>query len=271
MLQITVRRNNTSLSKNITQMSDADVGFRARLPYSSDLAKIRKFLEDTDTIKMVVGESGIAFISTSKGDECYFIAMVHACDIYRLYVNREAWPDGGIVRVIPTVSLINFIKGKEANAEIQFLVNKDATILNMAIVSGLGTIREQDVHLIEPDMVYEYPKITEANAVIMVNEFKKFCSSMAKTSSEIKIESQAEALRFTAQGQIPLTYGHFIEGEPTSISHIKNVAFIKASKINIGNTKNSLAGIYVQEDYPLKIKIKLGVMDFVLMARRYLQ
>lgn len=252
-------------------MSDTDVGFRARLPYNSDLAKIRKFLEDTDTIKMIVGESGIAFVSTSKGDECYFIAMIHACDIYRLYINKEAWTDGGVVRVISTASLVNFIKGKEANAEIQFLVNRDATILNISIISGLGTIREQDINLLIPDMIYECPKITEANTVIMVNEFKKFCSSMAKASSEIKIESQAEALRFTAQGQIPLTYGHFVEGEPTSISHIKNVAFIKASKINIGNTKNSLAGIYVQEENPLKIKIKLGIVDFVILSRRYFQ
>lgn len=245
---------------------------RIRLPYNSDLAKIRKFLEDTESIKMIIGESGIAFVSTSKGDECYFIAMIHACDIYHLYVDREAWKDGGIVRVISTASLINFIKGKEANAEIQFLVDKDGTVLNMSIISGLGTIRKVDVHLVIPDMIYECPEITEANAVIAVNEFKKLSSSLSKASSEIKIESQSQALRFTVQGQGPLTYGNFVEMDPSTIvTHVKNVTFIKASKINIGNTKNSLAGLYVSKGEPMKIKIKLGVVDFNIYCKQYLQ
>jgi hypothetical protein len=248
-----------------------DVAYQARLPYNSDLAKIRKFLEDTDTIKMITGESGIAFMSTSKGDECYFLAMIHACDIYRLYVDKEAWPEGGTVRILSTASLVNFLKGKEANAEIQFSVNKDATVLDMAIISGSSTIRSQKVNLLVPDMIYEYPRITQANVVIMVNEFKKFCSSMAKASSEIKIESQSEALRFTAQGQLPLTYGLFKDDEETVVSYIKNVAFIKASKINIGNTKCSNSGLYVQKGMPLKIKIKLSIVDFVIYCKQYEQ
>lgn len=247
-----------------------NIGFRCRLSYNSDLAKIRKFLDDTDTVKIVVGQSGIAFISTSKGDECYYMAMIHACDIYNLYVNTDAWEDGGIVRVISTASLNNFTKGKEANADIQFTVDIEGTMLTMAIISGLGTIREIQVPLVVPDMMYECPKITEANIVIAVNEFKKFCSNMSKASSEIKIESQREALRFTAgSGASLYTYGNFKEGEPIQVSHIKSAAFVKASKINIGNTKSSYAGLYVYDEYPFLIKIKLGTVDFKIYSKRY--
>lgn len=243
-------------------------GFRCRVPYNSDMAKIRTFLEDTDSINIVAGKCGIAFVSMPKGEECYYIAAIHSPDIHRLRVCAE-W-DTGIVRVIPSSYIINFLKGREANADIQFQIDIEGTTLNMSIMSGKSIIRSRDVPLLVSDMIYEYPTLTDANIVIVVNEFKKFCSTMAKESSEIRIEAQSEGIRFAADESDPCTYGDFDESEKPDISYVKSTAFSKASKINIGNTKSAYASVTIKGEYPMLVRLKLGMVEFKIYSKRYM-
>ena len=43
-----------------------------------------------------------------------------------------------------------------------------------------------------------------------------------------------------------------------------------ATRINIGNAKNAPAGIYIRQKYPLLIKVKLGIVDFKIYSKVYL-
>lgn len=246
------------------------VGFRCRLPYGSEVSRLRKFFDDADTIKVVFGEAGIAFASTSRGDECYYLAMIHSCDIYSIYVNKESWPDGGIVRVMSAAALGNFLRGKESNSDIEFQIDEHGTTLTLAIIAGTCRIRESLILLSTPDMMYELPKITEANSVIPVNVYKKLCSNLAKASSEIRIESQKDGVRFVAGSNDRYTYGDFKEGLPeTNVSYVKSTCFVRSTKVNVGNSKASNTGIYIRDDLPLMIKIRLGMIEFRILAKRY--
>lgn len=249
-----------------------DIAFSCRLQCNPDISKIRKFFEETDTLMIAAGRAGIAFFETTKDRECYNTAMIHSCDIYQLKVNTtvsDIWKRGGVVRILSSINLINFIKNKGVNDDLLIEIDKDATALRLAVINGSNTIRDTVITLTIPDMADEYPVITNANVVIKVSEFKKLCSDMAKAGNEIKIESQANAIRMTA-GTHKVHYGSWCNTDPFETSTVKPDAFNKATKINIGNTKNSLAGIYIQPGMPLLLRTKLGLVDFGIFARRYI-
>lgn len=254
-------------------MSNNKIAFKCRIQYNSDIPKIKKFFEETDTINIAAGSAGIALFATTPGEVCYYIVQIHACDIYQLQINREAsesWRYGGIVRTLPAISFISFIKTKEVNDDLQFEIDDAATELKLSVVDGMNEVRSIQIPLTVPKVAHEYPPLTHANVVIKVNEFKKLCSDMAKSSSEIRIESQANAVRLKGGDSAPINYGTWKEGEEPHVCYVKNAAFLKATKINIGNTKNSQAGIYVYPDYPVMIKVKLGSVDFVIYSKKWI-
>lgn len=253
-------------------MANNTTAFKCRIQYNSDIPKIKKFFEETDTINIAAGVAGIALFATTPGEVCYYIVQIHACDIYQLYVNRDAsdaWKHGGVVRTLPAISFISFIKTKEVNDDLQFEIDTNATELKLSVVDGMNEVRSIQIPLTVPRVAHEYPLLSYANVVIKVNEFKKLCSDMAKSSTEIRIESQSHAVRLKAGESPAINYGTWKDGEETHTCYIKNVAFLKATKINIGNTKNSQAGIYVYPDYPVMIKVKLGTCDFLIYSKKW--
>jgi len=219
-------------------------------------------------VNVVAGRCGIAFISIPKGEECYYIAAIHAPDIHRLYVS-PSW-DVGKVKVIPSSYITTFLSGRESNADIKFEIDEEATVLTLSIVAGNSVIRTKKIPLMSVDMVYEYPSITDANIVVVVNEFKKFCSTISKESSEIRLEVQDECIRFgTDKGDV-FTYGMFDETKPFTVSHVSSLGFAKAAQINIGNTKSAYASVAVREEYPMLVRLKLGMVEFKIFSNRYL-
>lgn len=254
-------------------MTNTEIAFKCRIQYNSDIPKIKKFFEETDTINIGAGSAGIALFATTANDVCYYIVEIHACDIYQLFINRDAsdiWKYGGVVRTLPAVSFISFIKNKEVNDDLQFEIDANATELKLSVVDGTNEIRSIGIPLTVPKVAHEYPSLTYANVVIKVNEFKKLCSDMAKASSEIKIESQANAVRLKGGDTPPINYGTWDNNAETHECYVKNAAFLKATKINIGNTKNSQAGIYIYPEYPLMIKVKLGSVDFLIYSKKWI-
>jgi hypothetical protein len=244
------------------------IGFRCRVPYNSDITKIRTFLDDTESVNVVAGRSGIAFISIPKGEECYYIAAIHAPDIHRLYISPR-W-EIGTVKVLPSSYITTFLSGRESNADIKFEIDEDATLLTLSIMTGNSVIRSKSIPLMSVDMVYEYPSITDANIVVVVNEFKKFCSTISKDSSEIRLEVQDDGIRFVLDKGDMFTYGMFDETKPFVVSHVSSLGFSKAAQINIGNTKSAYASVAVRDEYPMLIRLKLGMVEFKIYSNRYL-
>lgn len=243
--------------------------FKCRIQFNSDIPKIRKFFEETETINIGLGSAGIALFATTPNDVCYYIVQIHKADIYQIVVDKissDIWAFGGIIRTIPALAFINFIKNKEVNDDLQFEVDKDGIELCLSVIDGLNIVRTINIPMTIPKIAYEYPTIPYANVVIQVNEFKKLCSSMAKASTEIYIESQDNAVRMQS-GDDQTTYGTWDNNKPFHTCYVKNTAFLKATKINIGNTKNSQAGIYVYPNHPVLIKCKLGSVDFLIYSK----
>lgn len=245
-----------------------DIAFRCRLQYNSDITKIRKFFEETETIRIGIGKAGIGFFATSPNDVCFYMAVIHTYDIYQLYVDTstETWKDGGVIRSLPANPLITFIKSKEVDDDLQIEVDKGASVLKLSIMDGNNVVRTSSIPLTIPEMIHEYPDMDCANVVIRVNEFKKLCSDMSKISGDIIIEHQPNAIRLKS-GTIISQYGTWDDNMPLETCIVKNAPFLKATKINIGNTKNSQAGIYISPKHPLKFKVKLGIVDFSIFSR----
>lgn len=247
-----------------------NIAFRCRLQYNSDISKIKKFFDETDTLKIVAGRAGIGLFATSVGELCYYMVKIHACDIYQLHVDTDMWGKEGVVRVIPAIPFISFIKNKEVNDDLVIEIDKDSIQLNLYVMDGTNIVRNTTIHMSVPDICYEYPIMLNANAVLRVNEFKKLCADMSKDSKEIMIEHQDNAIRITS-GINKVTYGNWDDKLEVHTCYIKNAAFVKATKINIGNTKNSLAGLYITKDNPLMIKAKLGIIDFIIYTKKWIK
>lgn len=245
-----------------------DIAFRCRLQYNSDITKIRKFFEETETIRIGAGKAGLAFFTTSSNDICFYMAIIHKHDIYQLHVDTSTpiWKDGGVIRSLPANPLIAFIKSKEVDDDLQIEMDKGASLLRLSIMDGNNTVRTSTIPLTIPEMIHEYPDMDHANVVIRVNEFKKLCSDMSKIAGDIIIEHQPNAIRLKAS-TVTSQYGTWDDNAPVETCIVKNAPFLKATKINIGNTKNSQAGIYISPKYPLKFKVKLGIVDFVIFSK----
>lgn len=248
----------------------SNIAFRCILQYNSSISKLKKFFEDTDIIKIGVGKAGIILMATAPGEVCHYMIKIHTCDIYKLYIDNNMWPSGCIIRAIPAQQFTAFIKAKEVNNDLMIEVDKDGILLSLSVKLGDNIIRSTSINMSIPNMSYEYINMLNANVVLHVNEFKKLCADMAKESKDIMLEHQDDAIRITS-GATKVTYGIWKEKEISHICHIKNTAFVKATKINIGNTKNSLAGIYANPDYPIMIKAKLGIIDFIIYTKKWIK
>jgi hypothetical protein len=106
--------------------------------------------------------------------------------------------------------------------------------------------------------------------VLKVNEFKTLCSQVSKHANEIKIEAQDNAVKISA-GSHKLSYGRWVDGAPVHTCSVKDHPFLRANRINIGNTKNSLAGIYVKDGYPLLFRTKLSVVEFCIYSKKWVE
>lgn len=243
--------------------------FKCRIQYNSDIPKIKKFFEEAETMGIAAGKAGIALFTTTSNDVVYYIVEIHACDIYQLYVDESSkhWQHGGIVRTMSAISFNSFIKTKEVNDDLQFEIDSEGTELKLCVMDSNNEIRSTSIQLTKPKIAHEYPIMTFANVVIKVNEFKSLCSTMSKASSEILIQSQPQAVRIQA-GESKISYGNWNDSLPMDECYIKNTAFLKATKINIGNTKNSQAGLYIHPKYPILIKVKLGIVDFLIYSKK---
>lgn len=249
---------------------DNMISFRCKLPFDNEITKIRKYLDDADIIKIAIGKAGICFYSTTQGDMCYYMVSIHECDMYQLYVNTEKWVRGGIIRSLSAVPFISFLDNKQTG-DLSIEVNDDGTELYMSIISGYNTvIKSTTIKLILHELDYEVPEMINANVIIPVNEFKKLCSDLVKDNSDITIYSQKNAIRLVSN-TTDTTFGIMNQNEPIDVSIVKNIAFSKATKINIGNTKKSLSGLYCYPDLPFKIKVKLNILNFQIFAKKWIK
>jgi hypothetical protein len=55
-------------------------------------------------------------------------------------------------------------------------------------MNGKNIVRSTIIPLTVPSKYYETPRIPDANVVMKVNDFKKLCSSIAHSGSDIKIQ-----------------------------------------------------------------------------------
>jgi hypothetical protein len=120
-----------------------EIAFRCRIQYNSDISKIRKFFEDTNTLYICAGKAGIAFYDITGSDTCYSMTKIHAQDMYRLHVDTSypMWEHGGVFRILAAAPFITFTKFKEVDDDIQFEIDKDATTLRLTILSGDNPVR----------------------------------------------------------------------------------------------------------------------------------
>lgn len=243
------------------------VAFRCQLQYNSDITKIHKFFENTDTLRIGAGEAGIALYDITAQNTCYNMAIIHSCDIYRLSVDTSfpVWAGGGIFRSMPAAKFISFTKFGTSEADLSLEIDKDGTELTVSILNGNTQVRSETIPLTIPDLAYEYPTLRSANIILKVNDFKKLASHMSKVPSEIRIEAQPDAIHFVT-GTQRVAYGNWDEKLEPSVYNVKKEAFARAKSINIGNAKNSLAGIYMTPGYPMMIKVKLGIIDFLIYS-----
>ena len=59
-------------------ISKMTIAFKCRIQYNSDIPKIKKFFEETDTINLGAGEAGIALFATTAKDVCNYIVQIHS-------------------------------------------------------------------------------------------------------------------------------------------------------------------------------------------------
>ena len=149
---------------------------------------------------------------------------------------------------------------------LEIAVDADATELHLAVLSKSNIIRDLVIPLSIPDGSSEYPKLTYANVVMSVNTFKKLCNDISKSDRPIKIESQTDAIRLQV-GDQRSTHGTWVNDAPVYTCMVKSDIFAKATKINIGNTRNTNSGIYVHPDHPVLFRTKLGICDFLVYSR----
>lgn len=256
---------------NIWVCQKMNRAFRCRLQHNSNISKIRKFFEDADTLYLLAGNAGIAFEALTPDNSCMYLVRISACDIYQLHVREstgedDPWKNGGIYRSIPAAPLVNFIKAREVDNDLVLDIDNDATELTLSIMSGSNVIRSIDIPLVTPDVAYEVPSMDNANVVIRVHEFKRLCSEYIRSGSEVKIEYQPEAIRLSSSGNT-ITHGNWDPESETGECAIDKTPFMRATKINIGNTKNSMSGIYARDKFPIIFRVKLGIIDFIICSR----
>lgn len=272
-----------------------DLAFSCTLSYNSDISKIKNFFDGTDTMFITAGKPGIGFSAITTDNSCMYVARIHSCDIYQLYTREsrvtkvkrqiiqdgkiatleveapdpeDPWHKGFICMAFPAALLINFIKQPDEKTDIKFTINTDVTKMIVSIMHGKNIVRSISIPLTTPSKYYETPRIPDANVVIKVNDFKKLCSSIVNSGSDIKVQVQNSAIRLQVEG-FPVTYGDWEDSSETYLYQLDKTPFSRAKKITIGNTKNSNAGLYIKDDIPLiMFKVKLGVVDFTIYGKR---
>lgn len=246
-------------------------GFSCRLQYNTEISKIRKYFEKADTLTIIAGEAGLGFTAITPQQDCYYVAQIHDCDILKLYVNREAsdvWKYGGIVKNISAAVFNKFMDGKEVNAAIVFDIDKDAVSLTMSIMNANNVIRSEVLPLTDVSKVYKQPVHRNANIELPVNEFKKLCATLSSNIGDIKIQAQTDALKIIPSQGEPSTYGFWSDTATTKTCYVKPLVFSRAAKVNIGNAKTQLAGVYSPMDSDdFLLKIKLGIVLFAVYSR----
>ncbi len=249
-----------------------NTAFRCRLPANGNINKIHRYFSGAETIYLLAGKAGIVLKALTPGDSCMYMLRVSSCDIYQLSVRDpnddedDPWKHGGIYKSISASKLINFIVPKEASKDIMLEINDDATAMEVSIMTGDTVNRSVTIDLVTPDQAYEAPSMTYANVVIKVDDFRKMCSVFAKINGDIKVAYQDRAIRISA-GEHVITNGNWDTDDKTNEYIVDKTPFNRITRINIGNTKNLDAGIYVKEGYPMMFKVKLGIADFIICSK----
>lgn len=245
--------------------------FSCRIPFSADITKIGRYFSDASIVYIGMGTAGIALFSKTPEDTCYYMIMIHGNDIYQLHVDTSAWTNKGVIRTMEALPFLNFIKTKEENMDIVLESDADAIELNIKVLDNATVVRSISLPLTVPEMVYEYPPMTYANSVMGVSDFKLICGLIVKSRStnNISVESQRNGIRVYV-GDSTYTYGIWVEEASYTKFEVSRHMFERASKVSIGNIKNALAGIYADDRYPLKFKIKLGIVDFIIYGKKWI-
>lgn len=244
--------------------------FYMRVQFNSDISKIRKFFTDAKLLNLIFSKDGITMMTLTGGEICYCVATIHACDVYQLRVDTSKWPQGGVIRSIQPNILLTFMKIKGSTDDIVFEVDEAGLTLTVSIIGSTGNIlRTVNINLMIPEQVLEPAYMTYANATLKVSDFKKLCLAMSKEQNDIVLDAQSNAIRFIVSTG-PIVYGIWNNNESFYSCKIKNNIFKEVIKINIGNAKNSTTGIYIVPEYPLMIKAKLGIVDFLIYSKKWL-
>lgn len=258
---------------NIWDSHKMNRAFYCRLHHNSNIGKIKKFFEGSETLYVLAGNAGIAFEALTPDNTCMYLIHISSCDIYQLYVrppdpDREddPWKSGGIYRSIPAPPLLSFIESRDMGHDLLIEIDDDATKLMLSIVNGVNVVRSTSIPLVIPDVAYEVPRMTNANVVMKINELKSLCSNITRGGQEVKVEYQDEAIRLVVDGNT-VTHGNWIDDGPTKECVVDKTPFSRVTKINIGNAKNWMSGIYIQDGYPMMLRIKFGIIDFMVCAK----
>lgn len=243
-------------------------GFYCRIGFNPDVAKIRKFFDETETLYAIFCRDYISFMALTPGNQCYYMTTIHRSDIYRFEINTtlKEWSRGGIVKQMQAAPLTTLLKNKGVNRMITMEVDEEGQVLTISVGSVDGSIiKSVDIALLEVETLPNPPLLTYANAILGVSEFKKLYGDVSKENKHIVIEYQKDGIKFHSNGSI-LTYGKWNESLKPEMVLVPSEVFKKASKINIGHTKNSDAGLYIDDINPFMIKTKLGIVDFVIYS-----
>jgi len=245
--------------------------FSCRIPFNADIKKISGYFVNTGIMYVGMGTAGIALFSKTPEDTCYYMIMIHSNDIFQLHVDTDVWKNKGVIRVMEALPFNTFIQTKEEKMDILLESDADAVSLNIKVMNNATVVRSISLPLIVPEMVYEYPPMSYANAVMGVSDFKQICALVVKNKGiiNVMIESQKNGIRIYS-GDSMYTYGMWADDADTTRFEVSRLMFERAAKVSIGNIKNAIAGIYADDRYPLKFKIKLGIVDFIVYGKKWI-
>lgn len=243
------------------------------LPLSVEIGKIIKFFGESEYISVVLSPYDIYFFDSSK-EKILFSASISRNDIYQYKCVDASWK--GTVRQFYFPALKEMMQSVSKDSNKYFIslsLKKDDndrfSELRVEILKSENKVSytAKDITLSEPENIKETPEIRFANAVIPIQEFKALCVSIykrkKKAPSLVRCFYQNDYIRFENESlPSPVEFGILDSNKPVKDVYVEDDVFTKATHMNMGNIKNGHVGIYLQDEYPITFKVKLGSVDF---------
>jgi hypothetical protein len=248
--------------------------FFCRLPLIVDITKIEKFFRSSQMVTIILSMDGVHFMNTIDG-RCLYSVSIDKSDIYQIKCDNPNWK--GIVRSFQMSTFTTMIDKltKDKNyMEIELddsdeSVHHDNLEMKIRVISSNNTsvIDEKNVQLVKPIDIKKLPDMTFANVVINIHDFKIMSSELSKKQS-ITVSFQKGYVKI--ESDKVHTYGVLDVNTPLTTLCVDPLIFKKVTDINIGNIKNGMVGIYLEDNNPMRIKVKLGIIDFNIYGSLFL-